>query len=134
MRLPFCAACGSTDHLQHHHLVTRGEGGGNDETNLITLCHGCHAKLHERRFNGIHSASQRAKAGLQAAKAHGKSRADPDAFAARVKPMVAALRAEGLSLRAIAARLTAQGVSTLRGGRWEAAQVHKVLLRGGQRS
>jgi hypothetical protein len=25
MNLTFCAACGATDDLQHHHLVTRGE-------------------------------------------------------------------------------------------------------------
>ena len=29
MTLAFCAACGSSNDLQHHHLVTRGEGGGN---------------------------------------------------------------------------------------------------------
>jgi hypothetical protein len=27
MRLAFCVACGSTEDLQHHHLVTRSEGG-----------------------------------------------------------------------------------------------------------
>jgi len=31
MKLAFCAACGSLDDLQHHHLVTRGEGGSDDE-------------------------------------------------------------------------------------------------------
>ena len=38
MRLTFCAACGVTDDLQHHHLVTRSEGDSYDERNLITLC------------------------------------------------------------------------------------------------
>jgi DNA invertase Pin-like site-specific DNA recombinase len=88
--------------------------------------------------------SERTKAALAAAKArgvklgnphievaHAKTRADADAFAARVKPMVEALRADGLSLRAIAARLTAAGVETARGGKWEAAQVNGVLRRGG---
>jgi DNA invertase Pin-like site-specific DNA recombinase len=87
--------------------------------------------------------SERTRAALQAAKArgvrlgnpkievaHAKNRADADAFAARVKPTIEALRAEGLSLRAIAARLTEQGVETARGGRWEAAQVRGVLQRG----
>lgn len=27
MKLAFCAACGSTEDLQHHHLVIRSEGG-----------------------------------------------------------------------------------------------------------
>ena len=71
MKLKFCAACGSTDDLQHHHLVTRSEGGGNDERNLITLCYPCHAKLHERRINGVYSASERTKAGHAAARARG---------------------------------------------------------------
>jgi hypothetical protein len=37
MKLPFCVACGTKDDLQHHHLVTRAEGGGDEEANLITL-------------------------------------------------------------------------------------------------
>ena len=39
MKLPFCVACGSKEDLQHHHLVTRIEGGADDDTNLITLMH-----------------------------------------------------------------------------------------------
>lgn len=39
------------------------------------------------------------------------------------------LRAEGLSLRAIAAQLTADGVPTLNGGRWGPEVVRKVLAR-----
>jgi hypothetical protein len=58
MKFPICVACGSRDDLQHHHLVTRDEGGGDDDTNLITLCHSCHAKLHERQINGVYSASE----------------------------------------------------------------------------
>ena len=32
MRLTFCAACGSKDDLQHHHLVTRSEGDATTST------------------------------------------------------------------------------------------------------
>jgi hypothetical protein len=56
MRLPFCVACAATDDLQHHHLVTRAEGGDNEETNLITLCTACHYKAPGYRseaFGGI---------------------------------------------------------------------------------
>jgi DNA invertase Pin-like site-specific DNA recombinase len=69
--------------------------------------------------------SERTKAALQAAKArgvklgnprieiaHAKSRATADHFVARVKPMIAGLRAGGLTLRAIAARLTELGIVT----------------------
>jgi DNA invertase Pin-like site-specific DNA recombinase len=87
--------------------------------------------------------SERTKSALAAAKArgvklgnprlevaHAQNRAVADAFAAKVKPMIEALRAEGMTLRAIAARLTELGVETARGGKWEAAQVRGVLLRG----
>ena len=51
MRLTFCAACGVTDDLQHHHLGTRSKGDS-DDGNLITLCDPCHAKFRERRSDG----------------------------------------------------------------------------------
>ena len=37
-------ACGSRKDLQHHHLVTRKEGGSDDPANLITLCCGCYIR------------------------------------------------------------------------------------------
>ena len=37
------------------------------------------------------------------------------------------LRSQGLTLRAIAGDLTAQGIPTARGGKWEAATVKAVL-------
>ena len=39
MRFSFCVGCGSTDDLQQHRLLTRGEGG--EATSLITLCLDC---------------------------------------------------------------------------------------------
>ena len=51
MKLSFCAACGSTNDLQHHNLITCSEAGSDDERNLITLCGSCHAKLRERQAN-----------------------------------------------------------------------------------
>ena len=48
MRLSFCAACGTTNDLQSHHLVTRREGGTNSEKNLLTLYHPYNAKPHKR--------------------------------------------------------------------------------------
>jgi hypothetical protein len=41
--------------------------------------------------------------------------------------MMLELRAEGLTLRAIADRLTAEGIPTARGGMWAAATVRAVL-------
>ncbi len=44
---------------------------------------------------------------------------------------MAALRAEGLSLRAIADRLNADGHTTRRGAAWNPMQVARVLDRAG---
>ena len=70
MKSPICVACGSKEDLQRHHLVTRPEGGS--LSNLITLCTGCHFKLHARQMNRTYNASRRTKAGLAVAKARGK--------------------------------------------------------------
>lgn len=93
--------------------------------------------------------AQRTKAALAAAKARGVTlggwrggpKVDPqagmqarqeraDAFAAAVGPVIAALQAEGRSLRQVAADLTARGIRTPRGGAWTAAAVRAVVLRG----
>src|SRR4051794_25512931 len=49
------------------------------------------------------------------------------AFAGRVGPTVRELSQRGLSLRRIAAAMTAQGVRTPRGGAWTAMAVKNVL-------
>jgi hypothetical protein len=49
--------------------------------------------------------------------------------AAGVLPHVLPLRERGLSLRAVAAELTARGVKTARGGRWQVEQVAELLSR-----
>jgi DNA invertase Pin-like site-specific DNA recombinase len=95
--------------------------------------------------------SERTKAALAAVKARGEKRlGNPqgfagkvyreggkararmaDDFAARVGPLARRMREEGLSLRATAARLTAMGIRTARGGEWAAATVKGVLDRFG---
>ena len=90
--------------------------------------------------------SQRTKAALAAAKARGRrlggwrggQKVDPMAglqarqarattFAASVGPLAAELRSGGLSLRQVAAELTARRIRTPRGGAWSAAAVRVVL-------
>ena len=41
-----CALCDSTDGLQVHHVIPRGQGGSNNVRNLITLCWRCHGTAH----------------------------------------------------------------------------------------
>jgi hypothetical protein len=51
MRLTFCAACGSTKELNHHHLVPRANGGSEEPENLVTLCAECHDLVHSRPYH-----------------------------------------------------------------------------------
>ena len=91
--------------------------------------------------------SQRTRAALKAAKDRGvqlgnrtnlsdaqvkgaaSNRKAADSFAAKVWPIIRAYRADGLSLRKIAEQLNAQGVSTARGGQWQAVQVSAIEKR-----
>jgi hypothetical protein len=114
VRLTFCAACRSVDHLGHHRLVTRRENGWNDERNLITLCGSCHAKLDKRQAN---SAPRGAIAAAERARA----------FAERLRPVLAPLA--GLSATAAAKELARQGVATAHGGCWSAGAVIAIRKR-----
>jgi DNA invertase Pin-like site-specific DNA recombinase len=62
------------------------------------------------------------KAGLAVSKAAGEAYAD-------LVPLLVGLRAEGLSLRAIAGRLNAEGQTTRHGRPWNQVQVARVLGR-----
>ncbi len=95
--------------------------------------------------------SSRTKAALAAAKARGVKlgtnnldrskaaeyskmgvatiRADADEYAAKVKPTIAGLQGQGLSLRGVAAELNRIGVTTPRGKQWTAAAVRNAMLR-----
>ena len=48
-----CALCDSTDGLQIHHVIPRGEGGSDFPENLITLCWRCHAMAHSSGFHDM---------------------------------------------------------------------------------
>lgn len=41
-----CQGCGSMQQLQVHHLEFRSHSGSDVEQNLITLCVGCHDRVH----------------------------------------------------------------------------------------
>ena len=44
-----CQVCGSKTNLQVHHQRLRSQQGSDVDFNLITLCAGCHAKVHGGR-------------------------------------------------------------------------------------
>jgi len=41
-----CQVCGSRQKLQVHHQQLRSQQGDDDDSNLITLCAGCHSLVH----------------------------------------------------------------------------------------
>ena len=113
MKLSFCAACGWTNDLQHHNLITCGEAGSDDERNLITLCGSCRAKLDKRQASsapGAAAAAERARA-----------------FAESLRPTLVPLA--GLSATAAAKELACRGVATARGGCWSAGAMIVIRKR-----
>ena len=55
---------------------------------------------------------------------------DADAFAAKVLPIIAALRSTGIkAMVPLAEALNARGIRTVRGGRWHVSTVRNLLLR-----
>jgi len=46
MKLEFCALCGATENLNHHHVVPKVKGGTDEEENILTLCPEHHGMIH----------------------------------------------------------------------------------------
>ena len=46
-----CQICGCQQNLQVHHQQLRSQQGSNEESNLITLCAGCHEGLHHGNYD-----------------------------------------------------------------------------------
>lgn len=97
----------------------------------------------ERRIIG-----ERTRAALQRLKAAGKAlggitmnhaigvarsvatnKAEADAFAQHIRPVIERMRRDGMSVNTIAAELNQQGNKTARGGKWHAATVANVMRR-----
>lgn len=72
--------------------------------------------------------AERTRAALAARKAQGVRLGGPITLAAETRNTIVALRADGMTLQAIADRLTAHGVPTARGGRWRPSSVRAVLV------
>ena len=126
-----CFECGQPAHHRHH-VVPRSLGG----TKTVSLCEVCHSKIHGHDLT-IQNLTSSA---LQAKKTRGERLGTTPLGFKTVDGVVTVdeseqvtverarqLRSEGLTLRAIASRLTDEGHQTKRGGRWEAATVNLLL-------
>jgi hypothetical protein len=100
-----CVACGDSnpEHLDHHHLVPRSRGGGNDETNLITLCRECHGKLHGIEWRNNHRDLTRE--GQARSRALGIKHGKPGKLTRQQRDEVVRRLLEGESARAISRSL-----------------------------
>jgi len=130
-----CFECDTTENLHEHHVVPRLYGG----TRTIPLCGECHAKVHQSR--NLTNIRVLTKAAMQHKKAIGETtgtapygyrvsadgvhlESNPDELA--IMTMAQQLRAEGLSLRAISARLTAAGLTPRSGKAWHPQTVWRI--------
>jgi hypothetical protein len=118
--------------------VTCEEGGGDEEVNLITLCSGCHNKLHQRQMNGAYNHSLRR--GLDVARARGvklggyrhdglNAKLPALERAEALRPVLKELA--HLSHKAGAKALNERGITTARGKAWKPMQVARVRARLG---
>ena len=46
----YCKSRHKDSRLEVHHIVFRSQGGSDEESNLVTLCHTCHKDLHEGKI------------------------------------------------------------------------------------
>lgn len=47
----YCKGKHKDSKLEVHHIIFRSQGGSDEESNLITLCHTCHRDLHNGKIN-----------------------------------------------------------------------------------
>lgn len=135
-----CCNCGvSADHA--HHVVPLVWGGKDVLGNLVSLCGSCHGAVHG--LDLVHH-KKLTKAGLAAAKARGvklggirpgtikeNARAKEQAAkqSERLRPILAAMTAQGASLRAMANALASAGTTTAKGLPLSPTQVGRHLER-----
>lgn len=139
MKHNHCVACGSQENLQQHHLVPSSLGGGDDESNLLTLCGSCHAKAHQVQANWRHSELTRNV--MRHKQANGeyigggapygfelvKGDLVENSYEQSVIQQARALRESGLSLAAVGKELALHGIQARNGKAFAAMQVKRMV-------
>ena len=143
MILDFCAVCGTTEDLHHHHFTPRIEGGIDDETNIITLCYEHHCEIHGKAYRNRINHAELTRKGLQKAKDRGVKLGNPNLsemnktrkrkarkYAWEYKDFLISLRDSGMTLREIGYILESKNIKTRTGSSsWYPMQVHRMLKR-----
>ena len=141
MRLDFCAVCGSTEDLHHHHFTPKIDGGVDDETNIITLCYEHHCEIHKKPYRNRINHVELTKKGMQKARERGVKFGNPKLaelnktrkrkakkYAWEHRNLLISLRDSGLTLREICDILESKNIKTRRGSSsWFPSQVHRML-------
>jgi len=141
MKLPFCVACLASEDLHHHHLVPKSKGGQDAETNLITLCHSCHKKLHGMTGEwGNHR--DLTKAGMNKLKDSGgtwtrrlygwdfkNGKATKNKREQQAIKLMLKLKDQGLKNQQIRDELHAKNFFAKNGGPWHRSALYKVIKR-----
>ena len=136
-----CFECGTTECIQHHHVVPRSVGG----TKTIPLCSICHGRVHGIKRTKQINISELTKAGLARAKAMGvrlggirgdgliKGRAtitkNSDDYAQNMKTIIEPMRQAGMGYGKICKALNDAGFPTRRGGKWHKTSVRNLIVR-----
>lgn len=131
-----CFNCGAVGPVHHHHVVPRSLGG----VATVPLCGSCHGKAHGHE--GLRSTSELTKAAMRAKAARGEAVGHPrlgyrvvdgrpvaDPAEASAVARAVALRASGLTLRALADALSAEGYRTRAGLPHNLRSVSMLLAR-----
>ncbi len=100
MKLTFCALCGCTENLVHHHVVPRSIGGTDDETNRLTVCPPCHGTVHGMTLPA--NIRELTKAGVARAKAQGRVGGRQPLIAGEMVERACQMLKEGYSVSAVA--------------------------------
>ena len=139
MKHNHCVACGALDNLNQHHLVPRSLGGSGDESNLITLCGSCHAKVHQLQADWRHSEltrnamrhKQNQGEYIGGGAPYGFELVDgeliEDSYEHDVIRQAKELRDSGLSLAAVAKELDRRGIQARNGKAFAAMQVKRMV-------
>lgn len=134
-----CVNCNSDVELQLHHIVPLGAGGTNNTGNIVTLCGGCHGKIHGKNsLNNINRLLKESK--IEKVKNGDKSSGNApigykwdnakivvDEDKAPVVKEIFSLALKGCSTQKIADTINNKGYRTDKGNEFSRQAIHVII-------